>query len=525
MKNLRLIIIGIVLSLKATTQTDVGINPNFIFNGESNLVVNPANNNDLVVAWIKLVSFSPVSTGIAVSRSSNGGLTWSSPIVMPHFRTNDRSADPTMVYDKNGNLFLAYIDTRTLLDSAQVYVTKSTNQGLSWSTPVEVVNNFASPDFPIDRPWIAVDNSSGPYSGNLYLVTKSYKSTQIPHHVWAMKSSDAGLTWTTPKLVDDSIPSDLMTITMGVPAVAADGKLYIVYMSYSPGLSFFPRYVFVKSTDGGGTYTYHQLATFPVNAGFASTDSLYQFSFNLSANPTNASNLILVTTDNRNGDPDILSYETQDGLLFNSPLRVNDDFIGNGVGQDMCWAGYNKFGTYGAFWRDRRNSGAGQSAAFNVFGAYSVNGGVSYNVNNVIQITPSPAITSFEGNDFIGVALGDSCLYSSWADFRNNTLNQLFFNKVCIPQITGIENFNQALESKIYPNPTNKFVDVEAPTQRWIKRITVRDVEGKVVVNRNELHHKSLKINVERFDSGLYQIEIFYEDGKMEVGKIIVIPD
>ena len=168
---------------------------------------------------------------------------------------------------------------------------------------------------------------------------------------------------------------------------------------------------------------------------------------------------------------------------------------------------------------------AGQNSAFQVFSAYSVDGGITYSANLPIQITPSPVINIVDGNDFVGVSIGDSCLYSTWIDRRNTTTNLLYYNKTCVPQITGVHAFNQGLESKLYPNPTSKFVDVEAPFQSVIKAIVVRDKQGQVMVNKNLLNQKSIRVNFERFDAGLYFMEIFYEDGKKETAKIVVIAE
>src|SRR6185436_4605957 len=87
----------------------------------------------------------------------------------------------------------------------------------------------------------------------------------------------------------------------------------------------------------------------------ACSDTLYQGSYNVSANPANPNNLVLQFTDCRNGDIDILSVHSTDaGMTWSQPLRVNDDATGNGFGQDMSWGAFS--GTeYVIAWRDRRN--------------------------------------------------------------------------------------------------------------------------------------------------------------------------
>jgi hypothetical protein len=252
---------------------------------------------------------------------------------------------------------MSYIDYVPTKDSGYVMITKSNDGGMSWSTPVKVISTAETPDMPVDRPWIAIDNSGGAYDGRVYIVSKSIDIGAFPHHVWMKSSSDGGTTWSPIKLVDDSIPTNLISNSMGVPTVGADGNLYIAYISYNPSQSPFPRVICMKSTDGGVNMTPKIIAYAASGSGI--TDTLYQGSYVLSANPNDANNLVYTFTDQRNGDPDILSVRSTNGgnTWTVAPARVNKDVVANGVGQDMCWAGFSASGKYAVVWRDRRNTG------------------------------------------------------------------------------------------------------------------------------------------------------------------------
>jgi Neuraminidase (sialidase) len=120
-------------------QPDIQINPNFTWNGENSLAVNPTNPDNLIVAWMKLTSLTQVT--IAISRSMDGGNTWLDPVYLPHFSSTFTSADPTLVFADNGTAYFGYIDyNKTSLDSGSVYVCKSIDGGASWTQPVKTMN-------------------------------------------------------------------------------------------------------------------------------------------------------------------------------------------------------------------------------------------------------------------------------------------------------------------------------------------------------------------------------------------------
>src|SRR5437016_5821672 len=91
--------------VSAFAQTDVNVNPNLTFNGESNLALNPLNAN-LTAEWMKL-TLNPTTISMVTSYSSDHGATWSTPNVFPHFYVSPTSADPTMVYHHSGKLYAA----------------------------------------------------------------------------------------------------------------------------------------------------------------------------------------------------------------------------------------------------------------------------------------------------------------------------------------------------------------------------------------------------------------------------------
>ena len=95
-----------------------------VFEGEPFLAVNPANPQNLVVAWMGFVLSSGVRPQIKTRSSYDGGNTWSDIVIMPHIQNTYQSADPTMAFDENGNHWamprLPSSMTATLVDCTTV---------------------------------------------------------------------------------------------------------------------------------------------------------------------------------------------------------------------------------------------------------------------------------------------------------------------------------------------------------------------------------------------------------------------
>ncbi|MCX6250274.1 MAG: exo-alpha-sialidase [Bacteroidetes bacterium] len=434
----RILIVSVFLFslVKAPAQNDIPIDPNYTWNGEISLAVDPLHTNHLVAAWMKLTGF--VTVSIVVSYSDDDGASWSDPVVMPHFSGSYTSADPTLTFSSDGRFYLGYIDFNNITYNAgSVYVSASTDGGATWSAPVMAIDISVSADKPIDRPWLAVDNSGGSYHGSVYLVTKSIKEATAAHHIWMVKSTNNGNTWSTPVLLDSDLSVGATSNAMGVPCVTSAGILFVNYLSYDPTQSYYVRDVFVNSSDGGQTFSASVIADLPAASAIPPSDSLYQYSMHIAANPVLPDNLVHVFTDRRFGDWDILcNYSLDGGNTWSDPFRINDDPVNNGVGQDMCWGGFSNNGIYSVIWRDRRNGTIDPASDYRIYGSFSLNGGVTFNSNFALSTTPGGLSRPVSGNDFLGTVLSDSLVFSVWADKRTG-LNQEYFNRYALPASSG----------------------------------------------------------------------------------------
>jgi hypothetical protein len=502
-----LFIFSLTTNLSVAQNADIPINPNVTFNGEQSLAIDPVNPNHLVAAWMKYhLAPAPAGMVIATSSSTNGGLNWSNPVEIIHFRTHWVSADPTLVFKNDGTVYLGYIDYKSSFDSGAVYITRSTNGGTSWGVSNKVIDYFDNADLAIDRPWMAIDNSGGAFNGNLYMVTKSLKTDPLPHHIYMMRSTNGGVNWSVPLQVDNPVPVGPTSKAMGVPAVTKSGKLLIGYASINPPAQ--PAFVTAVSLNGGAALTNSVIISAPYTSTITN-DTLLQLSYNLSANPTNSSNLVFVYSDKNNGDYDVYGINTNDeGLTWSAAVRITSDAISNGNNQDMVWANFSNTGKYATLWRDRRANSGAQNQPYKIWGSYSVNGGNNFSPNFQLSQTDGPLMIPVDANDFLGCALNDSIVYSTWTDKRNNSTNQLFINKYKMPIVTGIAaNQKNNLKDKIFPNPNNGSFTIEFNNQNGKeKKVEIADMNGKIVYSsKTNLSQLNIKLNE---DKGNYIVRI-----------------
>jgi hypothetical protein len=493
-------------------QNDIPVNPNITWNGEISLAVNPVNPSNLVTAWMKLTGLNTVS--IAISRSTDHGNSWSAPIYMQHFSSSFTSADPALIATSDGIFYFAYIDyNKTTLSAGGVYVTKSMDGGANWTTPVLAVDAAAAPDIPIDRPWLAIDNSNGPYSGTLYLVTKSIKEATATHHIYLITSSDGGATWSTARILDDVLPVGGTANTMGVPCVSSSGTLYVNYLSYDISQSLHVRDVFVKSADGGQTFTNGIISELPFSSAIPPEDSLFQYSYHLAANPGDSNNLVHVFTDRRDGDWDIwYNYSLDGGNSWSGPARLNDDPVGNGIGQDMCWAGFSPHGRYSALWRDRRDGTTGQLSDYRIYGSWSTDKGVTFAPNFALSQTLAPLFIPVSGNDFLGVSLSDSLVYGTWADKRTGQ-NQEYFNRYALPAYSGTGNGHGNIQPQIIPSVIHSScIDINPYYLQENKtfNVNIYDLTGRCILRSN-----ISRIQLNTLPRGMYFLEFISSESKI----------
>jgi len=389
---------------------EINLSDSPAFDGEPVVAVNPVDPGNVVVAWLKAALGTSL---ITVRYSTDGGMTWSDPIFMPHVVSGFHSADPALAFGGDGTLYLAYIDYNE--DSGFVVLSTSIDGGATWDSPRIIVRYDEAPDYPIDRPWIAV---SGP---NLYITTLEARvaGATPPYHLYIKSSRDGGTSWGYLTEIGDSSNYPAYVRSMGQITIKDDTTVYVGYFSYNPDHYPLPRHMLAISHDGGVTFSYRTIAAL---TSASVSDTLLKKGSPLIYVPYSGV-LIATRIDAAFGDPDAVAQRSGDGgITWSSPFRLNDDPPGNGVYQDMLW-GCARDSTVAFFWRDRRNGGTGRAVPFEIYGTLSYDGGYTFTDNFVVSGQPSEydTILTFSGNDFLSCAFGDTAVYVVWGDLRDTS--------------------------------------------------------------------------------------------------------
>ncbi|MDP4869028.1 MAG: hypothetical protein NWR10_08965 [Crocinitomicaceae bacterium] len=425
-----------------------------IFEGEPYLAVDPQNSNHLVAAWMgfqlnqKVVIKSVVST--------DGGGSWSAPVWQAHQQAGNSSADVSLGFDLNGNLYMAYIDYDNVsFTNGAVICRKSIDGGLSWG-PAVVARSIAScPNkLCIDRPWIAVD----PLTGSVVITSTNANqpgTVQAPFHPYMAISSDQGASFSLQEL--DSAPylaGNAISQPMPSPAFANDGLFMAIYPSYETTQSILPRVVEVSKTVAASFYNY-QIAF--QGLGFGTQNDTLKSGPHLSLDPSNSNRANYAFISEVYGDPDIICIE-KNGGAWSAPMRVNQDIQGNGVIQDLIWSDYDTDGDLAVCWRDRRNGvpGTYQSPS-QIFCRIQSNQtwGTEFLISPLVA---HDSILLENGNDFLNVQFSNNQLYTIWGDVRQGTL-KIFLNH--FDQLSNSSSTNPIPTlAPIFPNPSNGMFNI-----------------------------------------------------------------
>jgi len=506
-----LVIALFLLSIGSATAQNQNISGGQLFEGEPYLSIDPNNPQHMVVAWIGFVLFNEIS--IKTKVTFDAGQTWSNAMNIPHYVPTYGSADPSLYYDNNGNVFLCYVDYDADIDSGSVYVRSSTDGGMSWGSPVEVINAQSDVgQYPVDRPWMSIDRSGGVNDGNIYITTMPpnvFGPLVPPHHPYFVLSTDGGATFDPWQYLDnvDWLSGDNIQQPMPTHTVSSNGTFHAVYPSWVTSQNFLPQFIIASSTDGGTSFSYHSVLASLTSANDPNAKKGYL----LRSNPADPDHLLFFHLDEVNGDADIYMTESFDaGVSWSSGTRINDDPIGNDRMQDLVWADLDLDGDLVVSWRDRRN---GASSNYNsdteIWGAVRWKDSTDFSPNFRISdtIVEHNIILNGSGNDFMCIKLMDDTLSAVWGDVRNGSLNIWFQRMDLNGTILSIQQISAVdlLVLNVFPNPSSNFIELEFSAPELVESTKIFDLNGKVVFEMNKFR---TMLDISEFVDGTYIVQI-----------------
>ena len=142
----------------------------------------------------------------------------------------------------------------------QVTVSRSYDDGATWSNPVAATSTDRKSDFD-DHPWIAVDRgAASPYFGRLYLFWADYCNSCSGNgrvKLYLASSSDEGRTWSNAVQVSGAAFNLAQGQTeTGQVAVSSNGTVEAFWTDHADSKGKYPStQVVVVSRDGGATFS------------------------------------------------------------------------------------------------------------------------------------------------------------------------------------------------------------------------------------------------------------------------------
>jgi len=200
------------------------------------------------------------------SRSTDGGVTFS-PVINMSGPGGYLHQGVNLAVNKNNDVVAAYTYYPTsTLTSSNIAFTKSTNGGVSFTTPVFVASAIRDIRGNLTKggntirvnsfPQIATDNSNGPLSGRIYVTWAARPNVGQAPDVYLSWSDDYGTTWSPAKRVNaDSALTNRDQYFPSVEIDPADGSVNIIYYDSRNYASNDSCQVYLsRSIDGGLTF-------------------------------------------------------------------------------------------------------------------------------------------------------------------------------------------------------------------------------------------------------------------------------
>lgn len=411
---------------------------------ETMLVQDPHNPLNLVGGAKFFPSVAHYRFHIGYAASLDGGCTWSKSRILPGFDAATSSSDPVFAFGPHHEVYAAtvFINQHT----SGISVSISRDKGITFSAPTIVFESKPEQVFN-DKPWIAVDQTSGPYSGAIYVVWSYDHSGGCGNGNFCSqnfafsRSRDGGHTFSPARLIEGKAPfctngspahpshsTNCDAILGTVPVVEPDGTIVVasLYINLIASHPVPTRILALSSPDGGTTWTSPVLAaTIHDIQGSFPPQKYRTLSLPALASDPRTGQLYLAWSDKGTRDADILLITSQDkGKTWSAPRRVNDDPLHDGAEQFQPQLAVSPQGVVAVSFFDTRNDPGGK--LIDVYLAQSVNRAASFQKN--MRVTTQgwdptvQAPTDEDGKQFIGdyqgLAADATFVHVFWNDTR-----------------------------------------------------------------------------------------------------------
>ena len=387
-----------------TTQSEVPIVSSYV-------------NTSMLFGSANTARFSPgffLSEGVYLS--TDGGNTWSGTDTLNGSPITNHGGDPGPAIGPDGTLYMSHLGYTT----SGIFANRSTDMGQTWSSNYTIIGGSQDKNHTVVN-----DVASSAYYGTALVSWSLFSSTNPPIDV--SYTTNDGTSWSTPIQVNTPDASHYSQGVNGAVAPNGDFYLvWQNPISGSPYTGDFVG--FAKSTDGGATWTYNNnvydcngiRGNLSNKAGIRVNDFPWM-GVDRSGGPRNG--WIYVVTAEKNlapagSDPDIVMHRSTDGgTTWSAGIRVNQDLLNNGVDQYMPALCVGHDGSVNVVYYDSRNT---TTDSAQVYVSRSDDGGDTWTDVQVsdhsFKPSPIPGLAGGYQGDYIGIAESDGVYYPFWAD-------------------------------------------------------------------------------------------------------------
>ena len=341
---------------------------------EPYVAVNPANTSNIIGVWQQDRWNNGGAHGLVAGFSFDGGATWKET-TLPFSACAgglgyERASDPWISFGPDGKAYTVSISFDQSDNRNAVAAATSSDGGQTWQNLTTIIaDNAPTLQFFNDKEsvtadptkagvayavWDRLEEPNGNPDANLH--TAAFRGP-----AFFAKTTNGGLTWSSPKIIVNT-PSRQQTIGNQI-VVAPNGTLYDFFDLISPPFKVTAfKVAFIKSTDGGNTWTKPQIIANEETV-FVSDPNTGQAIRTGDIIPEPAidpksGQLYVVWQDSRfNGhhfDEVALSTSTNGGATWSTPIRVNTNTPSNRPGFTPM-VRVSSDGTVGVTFYDFRN--------------------------------------------------------------------------------------------------------------------------------------------------------------------------